>query len=36
MIAEVGGFIEEKNGSKYLDFNLPDENKEILKKFSQL
>ena len=36
MIAEVGGFIEEKNGSKYLVFNLADENKEILKKFSQL
>ena len=36
MIAEVGGFIEEKNGSKHLVFNLADENKEILKKFSQL
>ena len=36
MIGEVNGFIEEKNGSKYLVFDLGDKNKEILKKYSEL
>ena len=35
MIGEVEGFIEEKNGSKYLVFELGDENKEILKKLEK-
>ena len=32
MIGEVEEFIDEKNGSKYLVFELGDENKEIFKK----
>ena len=36
MIGEVIGHIKEKNGSKYLLFDLADENKEILKKYIQL
>ena len=36
MIGEVIGNIEEKNGSKYLAFDLADENKEILKEYNGL
>ena len=32
IIGEVDGFIEEKNGGKYLVFHSTDENKELLKK----
>ena len=35
MIGKVIGHIEEKNGRKYLVFDLADKNKEIFKKFSQ-
>ena len=31
IIGKVDGFIEEKNGSKYLVFHSTDENKEVLK-----
>ena len=36
MIGEVIGHIEEKNGSKYLVFDMADENKEVLKKDIEL
>ena len=33
---KVDGHIEEKNGSKYLVFDSADENKEVLKKYTEL
>ena len=36
MIGEVDGHIEEKNESKYLVFDSTDENKEVLKKYTEL
>ena len=35
-IDEVDGYIEEKNGNKYLVFASTDENKEPLKKYTEL
>ena len=35
-IGEVGGFIEESNGNKYLVFASTDENKEVLEKYTEL
>ena len=36
IIGKVDGFIEEKNGSKYLVFDSTDENKEALTKYAKL
>ena len=36
IIGKADRFIEEKNGSKYLVFNSADENKEVLKKCTEL
>ena len=36
IIGKVDGFIEEKHGSKYLVFESTDENKEALKKYTEL
>ena len=36
IIDEVDGHIEEKNESKYLVFDSTDENKEVLKKYTEL
>ena len=36
IFGKVDGFIEEKNGSKYLVFDSTDENKEVLKKYTEL
>ena len=36
IIGEVDGYIEEKNGNKYLIFAFTDENKEVLTKYTEL
>ena len=36
VIGEIEGFVEEKNGSKYLKTALTDSNKEVLKKCGSL
>ena len=36
IIGKVFGHIEERNGSKYLVFDSTDENKEVLKKYTEL
>ena len=36
MIGEADGHIEEKNGTKYLFFDSTDENREVLKKYTEL
>ena len=36
IIGEIDGHIEEKNGSKYLVLNSTDENKEVLRKYTEL
>ena len=36
IIGKVDGFIEEKNGSKYLGFDSTDENKEVLAKHTEI
>ena len=36
IIGKVDGFIEEKNGSKYFVFDSTDENKVVLKKYTEL
>ena len=36
VIAELDGFIEEKNGSKYLNIALTDSNSEVLKKYAEV
>ena len=36
IIGRVNGFIEEKNESKYLVFDSTDENKEVIKKYTEL
>ena len=36
IIAEVDAHIEEKGGSKYLVFDSTDENREVLKKYTEL
>ena len=36
IIGKVNAHIEEKNGSKYLGFDSTDENKEVLKKYTEL
>ena len=36
IIGKVDRFIEEKNGSRYLVFNSADENKEVLKEYTEL
>ena len=33
---EVHGFIEEKEGNKYLNFTLTDSNSEVLKEYAQI
>ena len=35
-IRHASGYIEEKNGNKYLIFNFVDENKEVLKKYADV
>ena len=35
-INNASGYIEEKNGNKYLIFNSVDENKEVLKKYADV
>ena len=35
-IGHASGYIEEKNGNKYLIFNSVDENKEVLKKYADI
>ena len=35
-IAHASGYIEEKNGNKYLIFDSVDENKEVSKKYEKL
>ena len=35
IIGKVDGHIEEENGSKYLVFDSTDENKEVLKKYTE-
>ena len=36
IISEADGYIEEKNGSKYLVFDSANENNEVLKKYNEL
>ena len=36
IIAQANGYIEENNGNKYLIFHSTDENKELLKKYSDV
>ena len=36
IFGKIDGFIEEKNGSKYLVFDSTDENKEVFKKYTEL
>ena len=36
IIGKVDGNIEEDNGNKYLVFDSTDENKEVLKKYTEL
>ena len=36
IISKSDGYIEEKNGSKYLTFASTDENKEVLEKYTKL
>ena len=36
IFGKVDGFIEEKNGSKYLVFDSTDENKKIFKKYTEV
>ena len=36
IIGKVDGHVEEKHGSKYLVFDSTDENKEVLKKYTEL
>ena len=36
MIGKVDGHIEENSGNKYLVFDSADENKEVLKKYTEL
>ena len=36
IVSHASGYIEEKNGSKYLVFDSTDENKEVLKKYAEL
>ena len=36
MIGEVIEYIEENNGNRYLVFDSTDENKEVLKKYTEL
>ena len=35
-INHASGYIEEKNGNKYLTFDSVDENKEVLKKYADV
>ena len=35
-IDHAGGYIEEKNGNKYLIFDSADENKEVMKKYNDV
>ena len=36
LIAELNGFIEEKEDSKYLNISLTDSNSEVLKKYAEV
>ena len=36
LIGEIDGFIEEENGSKYLNIALTDSNNEVLKKYAEV
>ena len=36
LIGEIDGFIEEENGSKYLNIALTDNNNEVLKKYTEV
>ena len=35
IIGEVDGYMEERNGNKYLTFAFTDKNKEVLTKYSE-
>ena len=36
IVGEVDGYIEEKNGNKYLAFASTDKNKKVLEKYTEL
>ena len=36
LVNHASGYIEEKNGNKYLIFDSTDENKELLKKYNDV
>ena len=36
LVDEIDGFIEEKEGSKYLNISLTDSNNEVLKKYAEV
>ena len=36
IVDKVDGFIEEKEGNKYLNFAFTDNNKEVLKKYAEV
>ena len=36
MIGKLDGYIKKNNGNKYLVFDSTDENKEVLKKYTEL
>ena len=36
LVDEVDGFVEEKEGSKYLNISIADSNSEVLKKYAEV
>ena len=36
LVDEINGFIEEKEGSKYLDISITDTNSDLLKKYAKI
>ena len=36
LVDEVDGFVEEKEGSKYLNISITDSNSEVLKKYAEV
>ena len=36
IVSYASGYIEEKNGNKYLVFDFADENKKVLKKYTDI
>ena len=36
LVEEIDGFIEKKEGSKYLNISLTDSNNEVLKKYAEV